>query len=243
MAVPKKVPAYKHVYGVLKKRILDGVYMKGTLLPTETKLQEEFNVSRTTVRNAIAMLSEDRFIRVQQGFGTEVLDVTTTQKLNGITSITETLRQKGHKVETQGMHIVKLIAPDYVYASLNLEKTVPFFRIQRVQCIEGEPFAIMTNYIRCSVAPDLDRLTGTFVSLYRLLEETYNVQFKEATEYITATGASFEEAQILNVAVDAPLLHTKRIVFSDDGPFEYGDIKLKPDKYQYCVHMSGRSAT
>lgn len=237
----KKLPAYKQVYGVLKKHIRDGDYLPGTLLPTELMLENEFNVSRTTIRNAIALLSAEGYIHVKQGHGTEVLDVSTTQKLNCITSVTETLRQKGYEVTTHGMYIVKETAPDYVYAKLELDKNIPFFRIQRVQYADGQPFAIMTNYIRCSVAPDLDRHVGSFVSLYGFLEERYHVQYKEATEYITAIGASFEESQILKVPVDSPLLHSKRIVRDVNGPFEYGDTRIKPDKYEYCIHMQDRN--
>ncbi|SRR5690554_4596019 len=56
----------------LREKILRGKYSPGDKLPTETELMEMFQVSRSTLREAIRVLANAGWIRVQQGAGTFV---------------------------------------------------------------------------------------------------------------------------------------------------------------------------
>lgn len=55
-------------------RIQSGTYKRGDQLPTEKDLIEEFNVSRTVVREAIANLKASGLVSTRQGKGAFVLD-------------------------------------------------------------------------------------------------------------------------------------------------------------------------
>lgn len=235
------IPAYKKVYLELKKSIRNGKYTPGTLLPPEPELEQMFSVSRTTVRKAISMLAADGYLNVQQGRGTEVVDVTSTQKLNTITSITETLTQKGYTVTTQGMCIDRIPAPEDVAAALEIPVNTQVFRVQRVQCANLIPISIMTNYLLPQAVPDLDQYTNQFTSLYAFLEKKYNTIFTEAIEHIYAMAADFNESQILKIPFGSPLLCSKRISHNPQGPFEYAVIKLVAEKYEYSVYLKGRN--
>jgi len=109
------IPVYKKVYLTLKKDIREGRYPTGSLLPTEYELELEFDVSRTTIRKAIGLLSSEGYVKKKQGYGTEVLDYSTTQKLNYLTSTSETLKAKGVKVTTRGMVISRLFQKLWKY--------------------------------------------------------------------------------------------------------------------------------
>ena len=209
-------------------------------MPNEKMLEDEFKVSRTTVRRAISLLSNEGVISVKQGKGTEVLDASTTQKLNSITSITETLQNSGHIVKTRGMHIIKENASESVAEKLEIDTNTYVYKVQRVQCVDNKPFALMTNYVKASIAPDLESYQNKFVSLYKFLENEYHVVYREAVEYFTAIAANFEESQILQIPVGYPLLRSKRIVSDEKGPFEYGIVKMISDNYEYCVYLRNR---
>ncbi len=58
----------------LRERIRDGAYKAGSALPSERHLVDEFKVSRTTIRRALAALAEDGMVRAQAGSGTFVQD-------------------------------------------------------------------------------------------------------------------------------------------------------------------------
>lgn len=65
---------YETIYTELKKRINSGEFNNGKLLPTEKSLQEEFNVSRITVKQAYSKLSEEGLIKRIAGKGTVLSD-------------------------------------------------------------------------------------------------------------------------------------------------------------------------
>lgn len=58
----------------LRRRIETGIIQPGDKLPTERALVDEFGVSRTVVREAVARLRADRLVAARQGAGVFVLD-------------------------------------------------------------------------------------------------------------------------------------------------------------------------
>lgn len=58
----------------LKSNILEGIYRPGTRIPTEPELCDTFSVSRYMVRQAVALLEEEGFLRRVQGSGTYVAE-------------------------------------------------------------------------------------------------------------------------------------------------------------------------
>lgn len=236
-----RIPAYKQVYSDLKNQIKTGKYKPGTFLPTESKIEKEFGVSRTTVRKAISILTAEGYLSVTQGRGTEVRDISTSQRLNKITSFTETLRNRGYKVTTQGLCVEKVLAPDFIREIFSLKENDLVYYIQRVQCADGMPICILENYLTADLIPNFYLRESDCVSLYSYLETNYGILLKHAIEKITAIPASFTDSQILRVPINTPLLYSTRTTYTDHGPFEYAILKIVADRYEYQVYLSGRS--
>lgn len=234
------LPAYKNVYSTLKQEIRDGEYKIGQLLPPEHMLEARFGISRTTVRRALELLSREGYVDSQQGRGTMVLDFSTVQRLNMLTSISETLKNKGFEVSTKSMHIDRIKAGVKIADALKIKEDEFVVRIQRVQCSQGQPIAIMTNYLIEDIAPGIEQYTGTFASLYDFLENKYNVVLTNAIENLSACVADFSESHLLEVPIGSALLVSKRITYSHNKPVEYAILKILGDKYEYSIHMEGR---
>jgi GntR family galactonate operon transcriptional repressor len=60
------------VAGTIGRRIVSGKYMPGDTLPTEPRIQQEFGVSRTAVREAIRLLSAKGLTAARPKIGTRV---------------------------------------------------------------------------------------------------------------------------------------------------------------------------
>src|SRR3981081_3579066 len=85
-------------YWVLKRHLLDLLrsLSPGSPMPTERSLAADFDVSRTTVRQALAELTvEGRLLRVQ-GKGTFVAEPKVAQRLQ-LSSYTEDMRAQGRQ--------------------------------------------------------------------------------------------------------------------------------------------------
>jgi len=55
----KDRPLYLQIKNILKERILHGVYPLGMNIPSEPQLEQEFGVSKITVRGAIQELVQE----------------------------------------------------------------------------------------------------------------------------------------------------------------------------------------
>lgn len=235
-----KIPSYRKVYQTIKSRISGGIYRAGTLLPTESELEQEFGVSRTTIRRATNLLTSGGYLRPCQGRGTEVLDYSTSQRLNRITSVTESLLARGFSITTEGMCIERVPAPEQTAEALHLRAGAEVFRLQRVQYADGNPIALMENYLRTNLVPDFDQHTGAFISLYSFLEQEYQLIFTSSTDCISATCADFILSQVLHVPLGSPLLVDQRTTYTEQGPLEFGTTHLVAEQYKYVVHLEGR---
>lgn len=65
-------PRYRLVADELRRRISAGLIPRGSLLPSETALIAEFDVSRGTIREAINLLREEGLVVTEHGRGTYV---------------------------------------------------------------------------------------------------------------------------------------------------------------------------
>ena len=220
----KKISAYQRVYAQIRRDILDGNYKTGMLLPPEPELEKIFQVSRTTIRKAISMLQSEGYLKVMQGHGTEIVDISTIQRLNSLTSLPESLIEKGYEVTIQGDYIKKIIPPSYVNDALNQKEGAEVYKIEQVQYANGLPISIIVNFLR----PDY---------LYEFLETQYNIILTTAVDHITAIKADFLDSQILRVPIGEPLLYNKRIGYLNDMAFECSITKIIADRYEYCVHL------
>lgn len=67
-----RLPSYIPVYNQLYQDIIDGIYEKDSLLPSENMLAAAYKVSRNTLRQALTILCQDGYIYKRQGKGTYV---------------------------------------------------------------------------------------------------------------------------------------------------------------------------
>lgn len=65
-------PKYQVILEEIRSEILSGNYNVGEQIPTESALQDKYNVSRQTVRKAILELANEGFLRSEKGSGTYV---------------------------------------------------------------------------------------------------------------------------------------------------------------------------
>ncbi len=68
----------KEISEKLTKQILNGTYLAGSKLPTEREMAEQFHVARHIVREALKRVETLRLIKIRQGSGAVVQDLTTT---------------------------------------------------------------------------------------------------------------------------------------------------------------------
>lgn len=83
----------------LRKEIFQGKYAPGDRLPSENSLAKEYNTNRTTLREAIRILSSEGFLDVGQGRPAEIRDYRRTGTVNLLTPYLESLKSEADALE------------------------------------------------------------------------------------------------------------------------------------------------
>ena len=233
-------PLYQDLYQILKKKIHDGEYEKGTFLPTESESQELYNVSRTTVRKAVGLLVSEGYLEVTRGRGTQILDISYTQNISHVTSTSETLKQKGYDVISKSIYIETVEIDEWHAKNLNMNPGDIAYHIQRVQLADNVPIAIMENYLNAELTPGLEHLASHSFSLYNTLEKHYGIHIDSANDLISCKNADFTESQLLDIKVGFALLVIRRISRSAGKPITYDKVTIRGDRYQFEAASAGR---
>jgi GntR family transcriptional regulator len=236
----KHIPRYLRVYTSLRNQIENLEYKVGELLPPEPELERLFDVSRTTVRKAVELLANQGFVHIQQGKGTSILDYKATQRLQYVTSFSETLREQGFEVEHKVLSVQRKSASSRTALMLKITEGAELVQIERVAYANRKPIAIMLNHLIPEIVNGIEERAGKIGSLYHFLENEYNIFIDAATDYITAKVAEEREAELLEVETGEPLLIVRRISYRNSRAIESATLKILATKYEYAVHTKER---
>lgn len=90
---------YRQLKDILVDRIIKNIYPKGSFLPTELQLEEEFKLSKITIRKAVELLAQEGWVEKKAGLGTRVIENRKIVKLKKGQKFTEILITNGHALE------------------------------------------------------------------------------------------------------------------------------------------------
>jgi GntR family transcriptional regulator len=229
---PRYLQLYRHISAVIGSGQLEGE----TQLPTERDLAELADVSRVTVRNAVARLVQDGLVEQRRGSGTYVRPTLPKFELalSTLTSFTEYMRQRGR---TSTSHILQrgLFAPSPdEQLALGLSSTERVSRIERLRSADGTPMAIERSSLPQDILPNPDMVE---TSLYSVLREAGLAPVR-AVQRITAVNLSFHESKLLMLAEGAAALRIDRTGYLPSGrPIEFTRGLYRSDLYDFVAEL------
>jgi GntR family transcriptional regulator len=235
MLSEQRVPKYFAV----KEQLLDSIrdLPEGSPLPTERLLAEEYGVSRTTVRQALAeMLVEGRVYRLQ-GKGTFVARPKVVQTL-ALTSYTQDMQSRGLSPASRVIAAERLPAFPEVAEMLELPPRTEVLRVQRLRLANLEPMAVETLFVEAARFPGLEERLTDNSSFYALLRTEYGIALEEAEETIESGIASPSDSQLLGTETGWPMLLLTRRTWDVGGrPVEFVRSLYRGDRYRFITRL------
>ena len=234
------LPKYNQLASILRQKIEDGQWPPRTPIPSERQLEVLYNISRTTIREAIDHLVRQGYLYREHGRGTFVSPQKLQKGLMELTSFSEDLIKRGI---TPGQFIRSLdwiTAPAKIAQKLEIAAGSKVLCIERVRLGDGVPIGLQTSYLALPSDLSINRADlESSGSLYRILQEKFNIIPSEADETLEVTLATPEEAQLLEVVAGAPLLLSERVLFAQNRkPVEFVKILYRGDRYRYYVRLT-----
>lgn len=233
---PLPVPLYQRIFGVLHQRIENGIYPAGEQLRTEVELAEEFQVSKGTIRQALAVLAERGLIERKQGSGTFVAEVEKPQRFVGsfadLVVGAKRLRQRDFRVDKA------MPFPAAVRAEYEMTDQTGTAIVRRREH-NGEIFAYSIQYIAPWVAGFITKRELSDRGFIPLLHQ-HGIVVQGGDQSVIAELADVDVAANLEIELGAPVLAARRVLRSDRGPVEivYGWYRGDLYEWQSAVVLS-----
>lgn len=229
----KDKPLYIQIANIIKDRILHGVYPIGMNIPSEPQLEQEFNVSKITVRGAIQELVLEGYLEKGSGKGTKVIRNTSLSKLSKWKKFTEILVEEGHQIQKQWLSAEK------VQNEPGSELFIMFgehcLSLERVYCLDGVPYIYYTYYVAMD-GDDLHLAELNTQSLYAFLEER-DISLEKLRDEFTVAVPPTAVGELLLLDKDKPLLKRIRYSYDELGKVtEYSIGFYNTDLQNYVVN-------
>ncbi|MBU2357649.1 MAG: GntR family transcriptional regulator, partial [Alphaproteobacteria bacterium] len=223
----------RRVYLHLHEEITRGLHAPGTVLPGEQKLAATLGVSRVTVRRALDALEADGLIARRAGSGTTVCAPRTQRTMAAdFSTLMPQLVEMGQNTTARLLSFSYGTAPVSVARALGIDAQARVQAAVRLRLAEGEPFSHLTTWVPEQIAQNYTEAELATTPLFRLLERS-GVKVDEAQQTISATLASPDVAEVLNVSIGAPLLTLDRVVRDAQGQgVEYLSALYRPDMFR-----------
>jgi len=232
---PRAVPDRRLVEEA-RHRLLDlissGTLRPGDRLGTERELAARLSVSRSTLRQVLAVLAEGGIIRRVPGRagGTFVAHAKVDRDLSVVVGLPEYLRRQGFVAGTQVLSATMSGADDIAANNLAVPAGSLLIDIVRIRLADGIPISLERVQLPAEIFPGLLELP-LGGSIYALLDTHYGITPDEVIEHLEVAEASPDEAALLGVQVRAPLLAITRTSSTSGGAaFEFSHDLFRADR-------------
>ena len=235
------VPKYYQLANILREKILNGEFSAQDAIPSERHLEETYNLSRPTIRQAIDLLERQGYLYRVHGKGTFVSPPKLQKGMLELTSFSEDMRNRGLE---PGQHILEfgyVVPSPKIAHQLGLSAPdAKVLRIKRLRTGNDEPIGLQDSYLALEENQSITREEiENKGSIYAILEQKYGIYPTEADETLEVTLATPEEAELLQVPVGSPLLLNERTLWSQDRKaIEFVSILYRGDRYKYFVRLT-----
>lgn len=164
--VTRQIPIAEQVSSLLHQRIMEGIYPPSERLPSESELADQLQVSRGSVRTALATLAAAGLVVRRQGDGTYVRDVRSAENslVHAVWDFARLMEMSGKRATIQAISVE--MRPGTAEETANLELTPgdDVVEVVRRFCADDEPVVWSINvspatFFRTRVE-DLDATVG-----------------------------------------------------------------------------------
>lgn len=234
----KSIPLHIAISEKLRHQIESGAYLPGEKLPSEHQLMETFNVSRITVRKAIANLASQGLANAQRGKG---VFVASQQKVtyslsSPLVFLEQDMAPKGIEFTFENLMFRKVKAPKEIQPILQLPDPPYAYLQKKLLRMDGAAGAVDISYI----LPELGQRFAaqlkhqmTFPTL-----DNSGIAIERIDAAIECTHADYEMAGYLEVPLGQPLIVYRYTAYSTNHrPVLHGETISRADRFCYSLSI------
>lgn len=237
------LPLYERTTARLFEDIQSGGMRAGDRLPSERLLGDRYEVSRVTLRAALAQLRSRGIVDSTPSRGWFVKEFEQPpdkEPVVQVTSFTDLALAQGLVSTTRVMSTAVRPCTIEEAETLRMAPGGDLFELHRIRYLEGLAIAIEHNRVPLAICPNLVNIDFEFESLYATLGRCNPPQIPSVADYsVEARQATEEEKQLLDILEPVPLLIATQLSFTQLGrPIELTKACYRGDRYRFRASIS-----
>ena len=238
LSLDSDIPLYSQLVSIVKRNIAAGTLATGDLLPSESELCRTFDISRSTVRQAIGALEAEGLVVRKQGRGTFVAEPKVRRRTENVYSFTSEISSMGLTPSSTLIEYAVIDpTPDIVKVlELNGPDT-KVYRFTRIRNVNGEPLILETSFYPRFIYPKLTRELLETHSFYSLLYEVGVVPANAVDSY-EAVPIGRKEAEMLGCNPGSCGFFVQRRTYTENGMcYEFTQSLMRADRVKLDVYL------
>ncbi|MGI8434853.1 MAG: GntR family transcriptional regulator [Nocardioidaceae bacterium] len=236
------LPLYVQLERALRERIRTQGLKPGDRLPSEAEIEEQYAVSRATIRMSLNRMVADGQVERVQGLGSFVAQPRPMHQ-SLLNSFTENMKSQGFRPHRRLLRSETVEPEDDVRAALELREGQCQY-LERLLIADDRPIALARTWMPVDcLAGRLDLFSAHSLgssSLYELLHgPDIGLVLDCGVETVRAALADESEASLLEYPSGSPTLIVRRTSFISSGrPVEWSVMTFAADRYEYHVELT-----
>jgi DNA-binding GntR family transcriptional regulator len=220
----------------LTEQIESGHYRVGATIPTEAELQQRFDVSRHTVREALRELKTRGLVTARAGVGTVVrAKAPATSFMQGAGTLEEVI-QFGEATRMKLLGHEAVVADAALAEQIGARAGQELLRISllRHRPHETLPAGWVQIFLRPEHAGVVGQIEGARLPVLRMVEQRYGARISEVVQQIVATTLTAAQARVLRARAAKPALHVTRQYFDAQDRLVMATVGVYPsDRFSH----------
>lgn len=237
-------PRHEQISDWLREQIEKGLFHVDDQLPSENQLGQQFDVSRITVRRALQTLESEGLIYRRQGLGAFVKDARLLQGMVKLTDFVEDMAQAGLVASSRVVHFDHVEPPGFVQVALNVEPHVRVCQLDRLRLGDDLPIAFDQTWLPVFYGQLLQGYDLEHETIYRILEEDYQVPVLRGRYRLDAVNADELIADHLGVPVGRAVFLIERLsMTTGDKPIYIQRRYYRTDRVTYEIEVARKGGS
>ena len=238
LSMESDIPLYSQLVSIVKRNISAGTLATGDLLPSEAELCRTFDISRSTVRQAIGALEAEGLVVRKQGRGTFVAEPKVRRRTENVYSFTSEISSMGMTPSSKLIEFNIIDPTPDIVRMLELSgPDVRVYRFTRIRHVNGEPLILETSFYPHYIYPNLTESLLRTHSFYSLLYEVGIIPVNAVDSY-EAVIMSAKEASLLHCKNGSCGFFVQRRTYNSGGMcYEYTQSLMRADRVKLDVYL------
>lgn len=228
------VPLYHQLFIELRRRLLSGEWVAGDAFPKDSDIEEAYDVSRITVRQAVSQLVDANLVIRYRGRGSFVGNIPRGDALVNHRIVADEIAALGHIATHENIGSVERYeVSDLTAEQLQCEVGATVAILNRVHFADRTPFCLETIMLLEDRFPGVfDKVAAEEESLSEAYER-YGIEVAKSEQTVRASMLSDERRAKLALPADQPALVVERIGLSAQGePLDVRRLFYRGDRFQ-----------